>query len=65
MAQSLWLAGHEGMEKKMETTITGYTGAMKGSTGVIWGLYRNNGKEHGNCHNGLHRDYSKDPFLHT
>ena len=29
----------------METTI------------IYWGLYRDNGKEHGNYQNGLYRDY--------
>ena len=36
------------MEKKMETTIIYW---------VIFGLYRDNGKENGNYYYGLYRDY--------
>ena len=38
------------MEKKMETTITDYIGIIW----IIWGLYRDNGKENGSCYNGLY-----------
>ena len=56
MAEGLilcWIWGGQGfnygviwgiMEKKMETI---------GITGVIWGLYWDNGKENGNYYNGL------------
>ena len=40
------------MEKKMETTIIYYIGLCGGNIRVILGLYRDNGKEHGN-----YRDY--------
>ena len=45
------------MEKKMETTTTGHIGFR-----VIWGLYRDNGKEHGNYYSilGLYRDNQKE-----
>ena len=43
------------MEKKMETTIMGDIGLG----------FRRNGKDNGNHHNGLKRNYCKDPFLHA
>ena len=45
----LWLAGNEG----------------RGNELLYWffGLGFRNGKEHGNYHTGLHRDYDMDPFL--
>ena len=48
------------MDKKMETTIMGYIGAIQGYIG----FYRDNGNESGNYDNGIYRD-CKDPFLHT
>ena len=36
------------MEKKMETTIV-----FRGYIGIILGLYRDNGKEHGNYYVGF------------
>ena len=45
----LWLAGHEELDKKMETSV---------------GLgFRRNGKDSRNYNNGLYRDYYKDPIL--
>ena len=46
------------MEKKMETTVMGHAGII----GYILGLYRDNGKEHGNYWNtlGLYRDNGKN-----
>ena len=35
-----------------------------GLWGTYWVIFRNNGKEDGNDHNGLYRDYCKDPFLY-
>ena len=49
------------MEEKMETTIVywGYIGIMekKMEASVVYWGYRDNGKENGNYHNGLCRDY--------
>ena len=50
-----WLAGNEGMEKNMETTIMGYIGLG----------FRRNGKANGNYYNALYSDHYKDPLLHS
>ena len=55
------------MEKNMETTTMGFYRVL-GIGLRDWGLgFRvgMNEKEHGNYYNGLHRDYFKDPFLHS
>ena len=63
-ASGLWLAGNEGMEKKMETIglrdYRDYIG-FRGLGFRAWKEW----KRHGNYYNGLHRDYDKDPFLHS
>ena len=50
-------------EKKIEAAVV--YGDYIGITGYTLTVYRDNGKENGNCYTGLYRDYYKDPFLHS
>ena len=51
-ASYLWLAGNEGMEKKIETGILGLG-------------FRRNGKDNGKYCQGLYSSFFSDEFLHS